>query len=85
MYGRMTRHSAVIDYLNRPDVRTMLGVDAKVGNFTGCSPDVSSGFHLAGDLHHSSRVYIEELLERGIRVLQFAGQCIPHVRGSARH
>lgn len=51
----------------------MLGVDSKVGNFTGCSPDVGAAFRSAGDQFHSSRIYIEELLERGIRVLQFAG------------
>ncbi|KZV92237.1 peptidase S10, serine carboxypeptidase [Exidia glandulosa HHB12029] len=65
--------TALIDFLNDADVRKTLGVDRKVGNFTGCAPDVGSAFNQAGDMYHSSRVYIEELLERGIRILQFAG------------
>lgn len=63
------------DLLNHPDVRKKLGVDRSVGNFTSCSDDVSYAFFLALDFHRSSRAYTEQLLERGVRVLQYVGTC----------
>lgn len=61
------------DYLNRPDIRDRLGATSP-GNYTGCSLDVGMRFAFSGDLLHNSRVYVEELLERGVRVLQYVGR-----------
>ncbi|EJD41493.1 serine carboxypeptidase [Auricularia subglabra TFB-10046 SS5] len=63
----------VLELLNRPDLRKKLGVDKRVGNFTGCSLEVGEGFGDADDFFRPSRAHVEELLERGIRVLQFSG------------
>ncbi|KAH7102844.1 serine carboxypeptidase [Auriculariales sp. MPI-PUGE-AT-0066] len=62
----------VEEFLNKPDIRKKLGA-TKPDNFTSCSTPVGMAFNLAYDTFHNSRPYIEELLERGVRVLQYAG------------
>ena len=70
---RESESQHVAHYLNRPDVRTMLGADDAAGNFTMSSPKVGLDFNLSGDLARSSRPYIAELLQRDVRVLVYFG------------
>ena len=68
--------SEIIGYLSRPDVRTLLGVDAQVPNeYALCNSSVNAGFHSSGDFlrYHSSAEYVSALLERVVRVLVYAG------------
>ncbi|KAI0297528.1 serine carboxypeptidase [Multifurca ochricompacta] len=61
-------------FLDRPDVRTELGVDPHVPKeFSSCSPTVGSAFDAAGDGLHSSMDYIGALLARKVRVLIYVG------------
>ncbi|KAH7106100.1 serine carboxypeptidase [Auriculariales sp. MPI-PUGE-AT-0066] len=64
----------IAKYLNLPDVRARLGA-TNPGNFTTCSDAVDAAFNAPPqlDMLHSSRAYVEQLLERGVRVLLFAG------------
>jgi cathepsin A (carboxypeptidase C) len=60
--------------MNTPATRTILGVDPSVGNFTACSPKVSFLFNQNMDEYtHQTQFYVAELLERGVRVLVYAG------------
>lgn len=54
-------------------MRTELGVEPSFGNYSGTAWDVNSAFHANGDLLHTNQVYVSELLERGVRVLIYAG------------
>ncbi|KAG6375076.1 Alpha/Beta hydrolase protein [Boletus reticuloceps] len=65
--------AAIADFLNYPDTRAMLGAESP-GNFTMCSDEVGSNFisHLDKWSHHTHD-YVAALLERGIRVLIYAG------------
>ncbi|KAH7098173.1 peptidase S10, serine carboxypeptidase [Auriculariales sp. MPI-PUGE-AT-0066] len=56
----------ISNWLDRPEVRANLGVSPKIGNFSSCSPSNQDGLH-------SSKLYVAELLERGIRVLVYVG------------
>lgn len=60
-------------FLNHPDTRAILGAESP-GNFTSCSDAVSHNFvsHLDKWSHHTQD-YVAALLERGIRVLIYAG------------
>ncbi|KAI0276744.1 serine carboxypeptidase [Russula aff. rugulosa BPL654] len=61
-------------FLDRPDVRTTLGVDPQVPeNFSSCSPTVGMAFSAAQDRLHSSTEYVSALLARRVRVLIYAG------------
>lgn len=62
------------EYLDKPDVRSLLGVDASLTtNFTSCSSEVGEAFSLAQDLYHPTSAYVGALLERGVRVLIYVG------------
>ncbi|KAJ6456224.1 serine carboxypeptidase [Mycena vitilis] len=62
------------NYLSRPDVRDMLGVDDAVpANFTSCAPAVGNAFHAQMDSFRLTQNYVGGLLERGIRVLIYVG------------
>ncbi|KAF8450906.1 Alpha/Beta hydrolase protein [Boletus edulis BED1] len=65
--------AAIAEFLNYPDTRAMLGAETP-GNFTMCSDEVNSNFvsHLDKWSHHTHD-YVAALLERGIRVLIYAG------------
>ncbi|KAH7930055.1 peptidase S10, serine carboxypeptidase [Leucogyrophana mollusca] len=65
--------NAVADFLNLPSIREMLGAESP-GNFSVCSNTVSRNFvsHLDKWAHHTQH-YVAALLERGIRVLIYAG------------
>ncbi|KAH7101286.1 serine carboxypeptidase [Auriculariales sp. MPI-PUGE-AT-0066] len=70
---RESENEHIESYLNRANVRKMLGVDKAVGNFSMSSGQVNMDFAMAGDLMLSSRPHTVELLERGIRVLSYVG------------
>ena len=61
-------------YLNRKDIRKTLGIDESFGNYSQISLEVNSAFWAAGDGFHQTQHYVAELLERGVRVLIYAGE-----------
>ena len=67
----ITNHIA--NYLNRPETRKMLGVSKKVDSFRGCSDTVGIDFYEHVDRLRQTALYVEQLLERGIRVLVYVG------------
>jgi carboxypeptidase C (cathepsin A) len=68
------RHIA--SYLDRPEVRTLLGVDtaAVTRNFSSCSGRVGNDFSTNLDEYHSTQHYIAALLERKVNVLIYVGK-----------
>ena len=60
-------------FLDRPDVRTTLGVDASRGNFSMCNLEVNARFEATLDHVFPTQHYISALLERGVRVLIYVG------------
>ncbi|KAJ7287261.1 serine carboxypeptidase [Mycena rebaudengoi] len=61
-------------YLDRPEVRSMLGVDPTLtSNFSSCSYKVGYAFNRNLDEYHSTQHYVAALLERDVRVLIYAG------------
>ncbi|KAH9934969.1 serine carboxypeptidase [Fomitopsis serialis] len=65
---------AIGAYLDRPDVRKQIGVDAFVGtNFSICNDEVHAAFDLANDRMFPTQFYISALLERGVRALIYVG------------
>lgn len=63
----------ITNYLNKPETRKLLNVDASVGNFTSCSQSVGTLFSQNMDEYHLTQFYISELLERGVKVLIYVG------------
>ncbi|TDL20405.1 alpha/beta-hydrolase [Rickenella mellea] len=61
------------EYLNQPSVRSTLGIDPSFGPFIGHSTSLQLAFRLRGDMLHHNQVYVAQLLERGVRVLIYAG------------
>jgi len=59
----------ITDYLNLPDVRAKLGVDKSVGKFSSCSTPVGHAFNAALDSTDQTWLYVAQLLEREVRVL----------------
>jgi len=71
----VTKHIAA--YLDRPEVRTLLGVDtsAITRNFSSCSNKVGHDFSTNLDEYHAAtQHYIAALLERNINVLIYVGK-----------
>ncbi|KAE8183332.1 hypothetical protein CF328_g8218 [Tilletia controversa] len=62
-------------YLDRPDVRELIGAASvdQIGNFTTCDHHVGQGFAAAGDSLVDNVGYVSGLLERGIKVLIYVG------------
>lgn len=60
-------------YLDLPEVRKKLGVDKSVGDFESCNGQVGAAFNYALDNTGQTWLYVTQLLERGIRVLNYAG------------
>lgn len=61
------------DYLNTPETRTLLGVESP-NNFTSCSSDVGRAFNSHLDKYAvPAHFHVAALLERGVRVLIYAG------------
>ncbi|TFK64448.1 alpha/beta-hydrolase [Pluteus cervinus] len=66
-------NSVISDYLNSPSLRKSLGVTSPL-NHTGCSSTVGRSFASHMDKWNSpTQHYVSELLERGVRVLIYAG------------
>ncbi|CDO74121.1 hypothetical protein BN946_scf185043.g171 [Trametes cinnabarina] len=61
------------DYLNSPSIRNLLGVETPT-NFTACSSSVGRAFASHLDKYAvPAQYYVAGLLERGVRVLIYAG------------
>ncbi|KAL1946614.1 hypothetical protein VTO73DRAFT_14718 [Trametes versicolor] len=61
------------DYLNAPETRELLGVESP-SNFTSCSSDVGRAFNSHLDKYAvPAHFHVAGLLERGVRVLIYAG------------
>lgn len=66
-------NTVIADYLNQPSIRELLGVTSPQ-NFTACSREVGMGFWQRMDKFAvPTQFYVSSLLERGIRVLIYAG------------
>ncbi|KLO18953.1 alpha/beta-hydrolase [Schizopora paradoxa] len=63
----------VQDYLRREDIRLKIGADEAAGNYSMGSPAIFQAFWASGDQLHLNQRYVAELLERGVRVLIYAG------------
>ena len=63
-------------YLDRPEVRTLLGVDiaAVTGKFSSCNSRVNNDFASNLDEYHPTQHYIAALLERNVKVLIYVGK-----------
>jgi len=61
-------------YLDRPDVRSLIGVDPSLTtNFSTCNDKVGAAFTAADDPFFPTQFYIAALLERGVRTLIYVG------------
>ncbi|KAF8529285.1 peptidase S10 serine carboxypeptidase [Hysterangium stoloniferum] len=61
-------------FLNNDTTRGILGIPSRLGTFTGCSNSVGRGFASHLDKWRlPAQYYVSNLLERGIRVLLYAG------------
>lgn len=64
----------ITNYLNQAEVRSQLGVDPSVKNFSTCSNKVNFDFNEAFDIFaQHTQYYVAELLERGVKVLIYVG------------
>lgn len=66
---------AIAHYLDLPEVRGFLGVDKSIGNFSSCNSKVGMAFALSGDVTDFTWLYVAGLLERGIDVISYVGEC----------
>lgn len=72
--SHLYRH--ISTYLSQPSIQQKLGVDQYPGKperFVGCNLDVVQRFGAVLDNIFPAEIYIEQLLERGIKVLVYAG------------
>lgn len=66
-------NGVITNYLNRPEIRDILGVETP-NNFTACSREVGGNFNAHMDKYAvPAQFYVAGLLERGVRVLIYAG------------
>ncbi|KAJ7314346.1 serine carboxypeptidase [Mycena albidolilacea] len=61
------------EYMNRPDVRTALGVDPRAPKFVDCNMDMLVEFMAQGDGMRNTKSVVPELVHEGIRLLVYAG------------
>ncbi|KAJ7326301.1 peptidase S10 serine carboxypeptidase [Mycena albidolilacea] len=67
-------NGVITKYLSDPVVRELLGVDPQAANFSSCSNDVGNQFNAHLDKWAvPTQYYVASLLDRGIRVLIYAG------------
>jgi carboxypeptidase C (cathepsin A) len=65
----------IASYLDRPEVRALLGVDTLVnGNFNACSNRVGTDFSNNLDEYRPTQHYVAALLERNVNVLIYVGK-----------
>lgn len=67
--GLKQRSDKIRAYLDLPDVRETLGVEHISGNWSSCAPSVGRAFGASLDASAQTWIYVANLLERGIRVL----------------
>ncbi|KAH9842997.1 Alpha/Beta hydrolase protein [Rhodofomes roseus] len=67
----ITKH--VVNYLNNPDTRALLGTDPTPENYTAADWELNSRFTSHLDQMFPTQYYLEALLERGVRVLIYVG------------
>jgi cathepsin A (carboxypeptidase C) len=60
-------------FLNLPDTRALLGVDSDKKAWESCDSGINRAFHAALDQTGKTWLYVEGLLERGVRVLNYVG------------
>lgn len=63
----------ITNFLNREDIRAMLGVDSTIGNFSSCNNEVNAQFNANLDSVYPTPHYVTGLLERGVNVLVYVG------------
>lgn len=69
-----TETAQIQAYLDLPSTRALLGVDPSIGNFSSCSSTVGYAFQSHLDKWaQPTQHYVSNLLDRGIRVLIYAG------------
>jgi len=68
-----SEESFLQDFLNQGWVQSELGIDSNASNFSLWSDNVNAAFYASGDALYDVSPYVAELLERGIRVLIYAG------------
>ena len=74
MVKRRKHGSNIISYLNLPSTRAKIGVSDLAGNYTSCNMVLSERFMSGADfMHGQTQHYVSALLERGVRVLAYAG------------
>ena len=66
-------HRAITAFLNSNATRKTIGTDALPKQYTIMSPGVGEVFILAGDIQRDAAPHVGQLLDRGVRVLVFAG------------
>ncbi|KAH7339045.1 peptidase S10 serine carboxypeptidase [Rhizoctonia solani] len=62
----------ISDYLNRPDIKRELGVDPNV-DFRVCDNNTNQAFIKSGDPVRNAAVLLPEVIEGGLRMLNYAG------------
>ena len=67
------KYRYIEEYLDQTWIREELGIDPLFGNFSAVSMDVLQSLWRNGDNLHQTELYVAQLLERGIRVLIYAG------------
>jgi len=63
----------IADYLNRKDVRAIMGVESGFGKYNPMHQEIGLMFKSHLDEWHANQYYISSLLERGIDVLIYVG------------
>ena len=70
---RLCNSRDITNYLNREDIRAVLGVDPSIGNFTSCNNQVNALFNGNLDSVYPTPFFVTGLLERGVKVLVYVG------------
>ena len=65
--------SVVKKFLNNETLRLQMGVDPEAGEYNPVSPIVQSTFITEVDMFQPTQFYLAELLERGVKILIYAG------------
>ena len=60
-------------YLDLPETRAILGISEKRANWSSCDWGVNHRFQAMMDTTAQTTLYVSQLLERGVRVLNYAG------------
>ncbi|KAK7690230.1 hypothetical protein QCA50_006883 [Cerrena zonata] len=63
----------ITNFLNRNDIREILGVDPTIGNFSSCNNEKNAQFNANLDSVYPTPYYVTGLLERGVKVLVYVG------------